>query len=66
MDTEKTIKNRKKPEIADHLVVGDFVDVFSVYDKKWRLALILRTSAEDIEVALEGSMKKQIEVHINI
>jgi hypothetical protein len=58
MESEKNNKNKKKSELADLLVVGDFVDVYSNYDKKWRLALIVRASEDELEIAYDGSTSK--------
>jgi hypothetical protein len=33
MENERTPKNKRKPELIDRLNVGEYVDVFSYYEK---------------------------------
>ncbi len=54
----KNNNNNKKPEIQDYIVIGDYVDLYSFYDKKWRLSLIVGIKKDELELAFDGGIKK--------
>ena len=54
----KNNNNNKKPEIQDYIVIGDYVDLYSFNDKKWRLSLIVGIKKDELELAFDGGIKK--------
>jgi hypothetical protein len=61
MDAEKS-KSRKKPDVQELLVEGEYVDVYCYQSKRYKLAIVLNVSDGEVEVGFVGTYKRSLEV----
>lgn len=54
--------DKKKPELSEQLVVGNYVDVYHKGSKTFKLAYILKKTNKEIEVTYDGMPNQENEV----
>lgn len=53
---------KKKPELSDQLYLGNYIDVYCIQSKTWRIAHIIGVKDKEVEVNYDGTSKKLNEV----